>query len=399
MKRIKKITAILLLALCLLFATSCGDEETSPEEELTIEEISDWLNILDDQDRIDLEETQRNEERYWTDDINEELERFGKAALEGAVLTVYHTDDETYILEFESAADAEAAMQPLAYWENESRYKEFKLSRVGKLVLFGEKSTVDLILEAPDKKETASGSDDTASGLLYELQDNRYYAVAGIGSCKASVIAIPEEYNGLPVCEIKSRAFQSCETITEVTVPKSIVIIREKAFYNCKNLKKITLSDSLTTIEKYTFSGTALENVTLPKSVSTIGTCAFLGCQQLTRVTIQGNNTVRIPNSCFSSCKNLKSVILPNGLQEIEAGAFSNCTSLTEIHLPESLQILNGFQGCSALQSITIPKNVTSVHAFTFKECDDLEVIYNKTGKNLSYLLEYTNSQCRIVSN
>ena len=133
-------------------------------------------------------------------------------------------------------------------------------------------------------KETAS------TGLLFELDEhNPYYIVSGIGKCTDSTVIIPAEYDGLPVKEIGSRAFQNCTSFTEMVLPDSIIRIQSKAFYNCDSLRKITLSDTLQTIGSDAFVGTALKTIDLPESLSEISQCAFLGCRELEEVKIPAN--------------------------------------------------------------------------------------------------------------
>ena len=123
-----------------------------------MDEISSRLDELDREGKIELEQTEENEEIYWTEDINEELtERYNKSAMKGSVVKVFYTDDETYFLEFENEADAKLAKEPLEYWENEHRYDEWYITVKGTIVIFGEKATVDLVLNAETKKPS-SGS-------------------------------------------------------------------------------------------------------------------------------------------------------------------------------------------------------------------------------------------------
>ena len=57
----------------------------------------------------------------------------------------------------------------------------------------------------------------------------------------------------------------------------------------------------------------------------------------------------------FSSCTNLKSIILPNGLMYIKQACFSDCKSLTNISLPDSVTSIRqwAFSNCSSLTNIT----------------------------------------------
>lgn len=82
--------------------------------------------------------------------------------------------------------------------------------------------------------------------------------------------------------------------------------------------------------------------------------------------------------NAFRDCKNLRSIILPEGLESIEYGAFSY-TGLTEIVIPESVKEIQdvAFAGCTGLTTVTIPANVTNrmyrPYRFTlFEGCENL---------------------------
>lgn len=65
------------------------------------------------------------------------------------------------------------------------------------------------------------------------------YVVTGYSGSGASV-TVPDWYNGLPVTEIGSGAFQGNTAITTVSLPSTIVRIGASAFKNCTKLSKIT---------------------------------------------------------------------------------------------------------------------------------------------------------------
>lgn len=78
--------------------------------------------------------------------------------------------------------------------------------------------------------------------------------------------------------------------------------------------------------------------------------------------------------SAFSSCKRVKSVVLPETIKEIGFSAFSMCDSLTSINLPESLETIdsNAFFYCKNLQNLHIPKNVSSINNSFIQSSDKL---------------------------
>jgi hypothetical protein len=86
----------------------------------------------------------------------------------------------------------------------------------------------------------------------------------------------------------------------------------------------------------------------------------------------------KIPAEAFMNCKQLKSVILPEGVTKIEKYAFFGCSNLEFIQLPNSLQRINdkAFMNCSNLKSLTIPEGVTNIDGSDpFYNCKNLKVL------------------------
>ena len=69
------------------------------------------------------------------------------------------------------------------------------------------------------------------------------------------------------------------------------------------------------------------------------------------RIAVKG-----IAFGAFKECRELTSVLLPEGLSTIESRAFQECTQLKEINIPDSVTEISGFAfgGCSSLKQITL---------------------------------------------
>ena len=160
------------------------------------------------------------------------------------------------------------------------------------------------------------------------------------------VIPATVTYNGTTysVTELRSiynfigyGAFESCDSLTSVTIPNSVTSIGEFTFLLCRGLTSVTIGSSVTSIGIGAFSQCrGLTSVTIPNSVAAIGSSAFSGCASLTSVTIP-NSLTAIGYSVFSGCASLTSVTIPNSVTSIGQNAFSNCTGLTSVTIPNSV--------------------------------------------------------------
>lgn len=172
-------------------------------------------------------------------------------------------------------------------------------------------------------------------------------------------------FAGDKVKTIASRLFDRCESLTDFVIPNSVEKIENRAFYGCQSLTEIVIPDSVTE-----FSSDGEQ---------------FLNCQNLEKVTFSKNMKV-IPVCCFGwaaeslaghADRKLHTVILPEGIEQIQEQAFYSCTALTNIVLPSTLKLIgrSAFCGCKSLSSMVIPNNVTTIGDSAFWECSNMETV------------------------
>ena len=88
---------------------------------------------------------------------------------------------------------------------------------------------------------------------------------------------------------IGSKAFESCEVLTNVTIPDSVIDISDYAFSYCISLKSITIPDAVINIGNYAFyCCESLIDITIPDSVVSIGYGAFGYCSGLNDIKYTG---------------------------------------------------------------------------------------------------------------
>ena len=245
-------------------------------------------------------------------------------------------------------------------------------------------------------------------GVMYDLSaDGTYAGVIGYEG-EDSIVVIAKEYQGVPVINIYSEAFEYNDTIRSVVLPNTILSIDDRAFFSCDSLISIEIPNSVVSIGRSAFAFcSGLTSVIIPDSVTSIGESAFSNCPGLATVSI-GSGLNIMDATVFSTCqllnitvseenktfrdiagnlytKDAKKLIkysvkknenlfnIPNGTEVIESGAFSYST-LTSVVMPETLTIIkNGaFAHCYNLTSIEIPNSVIEIEAYAFSDCKKL---------------------------
>ena len=202
--------------------------------------------------------------------------------------------------------------------------------------------------------------------------------VTGIGdsafiACSTlTEVSIPDT-----VVNIGSSAFQECTSLAKINIPDKVTNIGSYAFFKCENLTEISIPNGLKSIKNDVFGNcTSLRQVEIPNSVTSIGDAAFYGCKNLTKVTMPESLTsIGLAAFCSSGLKELN---LPNSVVSIGKSAFNYCLGLTEIHIPSSLTTItdNAFSECMNVTQVTIPVSVKSIEESAFSECRSLTDVY-----------------------
>ncbi len=260
----------------------------------------------------------------------------------------------------------------------------------------------------------------TATIISYETTDEGESIVP-------SVVTVPEtiEHNGdnYTVDTISFYAFDSCTTLSEITIPETVICIEDYAFNGASHLEKVVIPE---TIEfdyfgSYVFDGTPVlgyfaensddgavilgknvlyayvgtENTyTVPEEITIIAdSCFFLsGVEEV----ILNDNITEIRDYTFASCRNLEEIDIPEGVAWIGEKAFADCLSLEKINLGDSISSigLKAFEN-TKIKELYLGDNLESTSG-AFAGCNTLEKFiisenngYYMDGNALCYHFEF----------
>ena len=185
---------------------------------------------------------------------------------------------------------------------------------------------------------------------------------------------------------ISSKSFRNCENLKSVYISKSVRYISDEWVFNgCSNLVSIEVDSEN---ESYSSQDGVLYNKEKTTLIAAPG--KIEECNVPSTVKTIGKNA-------FCLCKNLKKVILLDGLESIGARAFEHCTSLSEVKLPNTLKKvdIDAFYSANITGELVIPDSVESIENNSFSGCHNISKVV--IGSNLKTIsgtssIDYYNS-------
>lgn len=146
------------------------------------------------------------------------------------------------------------------------------------------------------------------------------------------------DMSGSRVTEIGNGAFRSCEHLSDVTMPESLVSIGDYAFFKDYDLLAMDLSKTkVKSIGSYAFSYcTNMVRASFPESLSVMGESAFYCCKSMRSVGFDGTKVSEIPADCFRGCTTLGAFTGSKSLNRICPKAFASCPRLRYVRFLNS---------------------------------------------------------------
>jgi hypothetical protein len=150
--------------------------------------------------------------------------------------------------------------------------------------------------------------------------------------------------------EIGEKAFQGCEGIHSIIIPKTVKKISSFAFLGCTNLCNVEGMEGVNECCSNIFQGTKLkfdnEN---NYGINGVVVGGKVGSDQL----VIDNTAKTIADKAFILGE-FKSIILPEGLENIGQSAFAACMQITSVVIPSTIKRIgkNAFKDCFSLKDV-----------------------------------------------
>lgn len=204
-----------------------------------------------------------------------------------------------------------------------------------------------------------------------------------------------EEQEYCPVCNYRSENNSSENSERNITDYRKKWVAELLETY--PNIGEFEIDGS--TLKKYTGSS---QVVVIPKGIRAISHSAFarlrgIAQKRITTVIIPEGVT-EIESITFRGSRYIRQVILPDGLTSIGDRAFDRCLQLRSVILPKSLRFIgqHAFRG-SSIENIHIYENVEQIGDGAFHKCEQLNSISVSAGN--SYFQTYDNFRGLYTSN
>ncbi|MDO4793875.1 MAG: leucine-rich repeat protein [Filifactor alocis] len=207
------------------------------------------------------------------------------------------------------------------------------------------------------------------------------------GECKKlSSVKFPSNLK-----KIGREAFTSTD-ITELKLPDKLEELGEASFsqnnMQGNKIKKLTLNQALKKIGAHAFASSAIEEISIPSSVEEIGEDAF-GSQVLKNVVIEeGRKTIgkSITQGFKSYCTEIE---FPRSLEEIEESAFERASDLATVDFGKGIKKIGrrafaqeGQAPSQALKSIELPESIEEIGESAFENNKGLEKVIIRKEKS-----------------
>ena len=136
--------------------------------------------------------------------------------------------------------------------------------------------------------------------------------------------------------------------------------------------ERIEIGAGIVGISKYCFYCLSnVKSLTIPNTVEEIGSYAFGNLQKIKHITIPKNINA-LNDWSFERCFWLESLSIPNSVIKIGSNVFSSCYVISRVIIPSNVTEIgsNIFSNCTNISFIIIPDNVVNAKIGIITSCD-----------------------------
>ncbi len=150
----------------------------------------------------------------------------------------------------------------------------------------------------------------------------------------------------------------------------------ESKYYFTVPAKPSTRVSTVGVYQGFMKGNTNLKTIELPDSVEEIMGLAFRGCTSLSTIALPVNLKTMGDNAFENS--GIKSIKFNAKLNTIGESVFAGCKNLTTVTLPDSVTSVGrgAFSNCPNLKFATVPATVTSISPGAFLNCNENFIMY-----------------------
>ncbi|MBP5341717.1 MAG: leucine-rich repeat domain-containing protein [Bacteroidales bacterium] len=200
------------------------------------------------------------------------------------------------------------------------------------------------------------------------------------------------------VTALAESAFESCTTMTSLTLPPTIRSIGSHCFYNC-TFTTLQLPDSLHRIDDHAFLYSSISSLHLPACFEGYGECTFWARNLMSITVDEANPHFRSIDGWLYSKDSLTLCIVPSGetgavavpqfVQHLDKMAFGFCSYITSVTLPEGVVSIGdfAFNCCATVDGIVVPSTVTHIGVCPFSYCPQMNNLSIANG-NSHYVMD-----------
>lgn len=232
--------------------------------------------------------------------------------------------------------------------------------------------------------------DITIPDLQQSLFDSTVKNESITDSTKVTTIG-PKAYSGtylkaVDLTNIKyigDSAFESCQYITDVTLPSTCLYVG-KGVFKSSGLKALDIKCEMPAIPESLCESTNLNEIKFayPKQILQIGKASFkntpLTAPFFNDWTVNSTyENIRILDSAFENCTSIKSVNMPANLVRLDKSVFKGCTSLSSVVIGTNTHVIDAesFAKCTALDTIQFNSTLESLGGGVFSGCTSLKEV------------------------